>query len=80
MTELRQNGRRVKPNTKLFALRIDAGLGRRDLGARVGVSAETIRLAELGFVPGPRIQAAIAAEFKMTPLEIWPLERQRALV
>jgi lambda repressor-like predicted transcriptional regulator len=48
-----------------------------DLAYRAGVCAKTIRLAEAGFVPGPRIQFAIAAVFDMQPLELWPLERQK---
>ena len=72
--------RRNQPHTRLYALRLNAGLSRQALGARVGVSVEAIRLAELGFVPGPRVQFAIASAFGLTPLELWPLERQKALV
>lgn len=47
-----------------------------DLAYRAGVSAKTIRLAEHGFVPGPRIQFAIAQVFELSPLDLWPLETQ----
>lgn len=82
MTEIRQNGQRAKrrkPNTRLYALRLNAGLSRLDLCRRVGVSVETIRLAEMGYLPGPRIQFAIAEAFKLQPLDLWPLEQQRVL-
>lgn len=61
----------------LVALRVNAGLSRLDLSRRTGVSTETIRLAELGFVPGVRVQFAIASAFGKQPLDLWPIERQR---
>lgn len=61
-------------------LRLNEGLSRGDLGARAGVSSETVRLAEHGFTPGARIQYAIADVFGKLPLDIWPLERQKELV
>jgi transcriptional regulator with XRE-family HTH domain len=66
-----------RPNLELQALRINAGLSRIDLAIRTGVSAESIRLAERGFTPGPRIQFALAGAFDRRPLDLWPLERQR---
>jgi DNA-binding XRE family transcriptional regulator len=62
---------------QLIGLRINAGLSRDDLAARLGIGKETIRLAEAGFVPTPRIQFALAAEFNLLPLDIWPLQKQR---
>jgi hypothetical protein len=47
-----------------------------DLARRAGVSGNTIRLVEGGFVPGPRVQFAIAEVFEKRPLDIWPLEEQ----
>jgi len=73
-TSRRQGGRR---NLDLISLRINAGLSRDDLSFRAGVGRETIRLAEAGFVPTPRVQFAIAKAFGKLPLEIWPLETQR---
>lgn len=70
--------RRRKPNTKLIELRLQSGLSPNDLARRVGVTGKTIRLAEKGHVPSPRVQFAIAEEFDLLPLDIWPLERQLA--
>src|SRR4051794_33599137 len=68
--------KRLAPNRRLQELRINHGLSQRDLAAQVGVSTGSVRLAERGFVPGPRIQYAIAIYFEMKPLDIWPLSRQ----
>lgn len=68
---------RKQPNLTLIAFRINAGHSRESLALRIGIGKETIRLAEAGFTPTPRIQFALASEFKTTPLEIWPLELQR---
>lgn len=68
--------RRV-PNRRLQELRINAGLSPNDLARRTGVSAGSIRLAEAGFVPGPRIQFAISRAFDLEPLDLWPLDRQK---
>jgi DNA-binding XRE family transcriptional regulator len=68
-----------QPHRDLVALRINQGLSRRDLADRIGVSAETIRLAEGGWTPGPRIQFAIAAAFDRRPLDLWPMERQKVI-
>ena len=46
------------------------------LAYRAGVSGNTIRMVEAGFVPGPRIQFAIAQVFDMRPLDLWPIEEQ----
>lgn len=71
--------RRRERNLSLIALRINAGLSREDLARRTGVSRETIRLAEEGFTPAsPRVQFSIARAFGKLPLDIWPLEQQRA--
>jgi len=79
MAAIRQGTQRRKAHRQLYGLRINAGLSRYDLGRRTGVSAETIRLAEAGFVPGPRVQFQIASEFGLRPLDLWPIERQRVL-
>lgn len=68
---------RRQNHLELIALRINEGLSREQLAYRVGVGRETIRLAEIGFVPTPRIQFAIAGAFGRRPLDLWPLERQR---
>lgn len=48
-----------------------------DLAYRAGISGNTVRLAEAGFRPGPRVQFAIAAVLDVQPLDIWPLEGWR---
>lgn len=70
-----QRGRR--PHTQLMSLRLNEGLSREALAYRAGVSRETVRMAESGFVPGPRVQFAIAAVFALRPLDLWPIEMQR---
>jgi len=68
------------PHRRLLELRINAGMAPSDLAYRAGVSAKTIRMVEAGWVPGPRVQFAIAAVFDLLPLDLWPLERQRVFV
>lgn len=67
---------RRTPNRQLQGLRINGGMSPNDLARRAGVSPNIVRLAEKGYIPGPRIQFAIAAVFDRQPLDIWPLERQ----
>ncbi|MBX5461653.1 MAG: helix-turn-helix domain-containing protein [Steroidobacteraceae bacterium] len=64
---------------ELVSRRINAGLSREALALRAGVGRETVRLAEMGFVPSPRVQFAIAAVFGLEPLDLWPIEMQKAL-
>lgn len=71
--------KRLVPNRRLQELRINAGLSPNGLSHETGISAGTIRLAEAGHTPGPRIQFAIAAYFDLKPLDIWPLSRQKEL-
>lgn len=66
------------PHLELIALRVNAGLSREQLAYRSGVSRETVRLAESGFLPGPRVQFALADAFGKRPLDLWPIERQRS--
>lgn len=75
--QTRSRRRRV-PNRTLQALRINAGLSPNDLAYRAGVSGNTVRLAESGFIPTPRVQFAIARVFDMCPLDLWPIDQQRA--
>lgn len=65
-------------NLKLVSLRVNEGLSREALGYRAGVSRETVRLVEDGFVPTPRIQVDIAQVFELRPLDIWPIDQQKA--
>ena len=57
-------------------LRINAGLSPNDLGREAQVSGKTVRMVEAGFIPGPRIQHAIASVFGLKPTEIWPIRSQ----
>lgn len=65
------------PNRRLQELRINAGLSPNELAYRAGISGKTVRMAEQGFVPSPRVQFALAGVFDLRPLDLWPLERQR---
>jgi DNA-binding XRE family transcriptional regulator len=65
-----------RPHLELIGLRINEGLSREQLALRANTSRETIRLAETGVVPGPRIQKAIAGVFGKRPLDLWPIETQ----
>lgn len=68
---------RRTPNRRLQELRINAGLSPNALAYRAGVSGKTVRMAEGGWIPSPRVQFAIAAVFELRPLDLWPLDRQR---
>lgn len=72
----RRTRKRVRPNRRLQELRINEGLSPNMLAYRAGVSGNTIRMVEAGFVPGPRIQFAIAQVFDLRPLDLWPIEEQ----
>jgi DNA-binding XRE family transcriptional regulator len=69
--------RRRPPNRKLTELRVNEGLSPNELAWRAGVSAQTVRMSEAGFVPQPRTQFAIARVFGLLPLDLWPIDRQR---
>lgn len=81
--------RRSQPNGTrqthllLRELRLQAGLSPNDLAYKTGLSGKTVRMAEAGYIPSPRVQFAIAAAFKdeagkpLRPLDLWPLHRDR---
>jgi transcriptional regulator with XRE-family HTH domain len=71
-----QTGRN-RPNRKLQALRLNAGLSPNQLAYRAGVSGPTVRLAEKGHCPSPRVQFALASVFGLEPLDLFPLETQK---
>lgn len=71
------SSRRREPRMDLIGLRINEGLSREDMAYRLGIGRETIRLAEAGFVPTPRVQFKIAQAFGRRPLDLWPMESQR---
>ena len=74
------NGSRRVPHTRLRELRINAGMTPNDLAYRAGVSGKTVRMAEAGWIPGPRTQFQIAAAFDLKPLDLWPFERDHQRV
>lgn len=67
---------RRSPNKALIKLRIDCGLSPNELAYRAEISGKTVRMAEAGFLPSPRIQHAIASVFERKPTDIWPLHTQ----
>lgn len=69
--------RRPRVNRRLRELRINEGLSPNVLGARAGVSGNTVRMAEAGFRPTVRVQFALAGVFGLRPLDRWPIEDQR---
>lgn len=75
-----QNGSRKVPHLKLMALRVNEGLSPNDLAFRVGVSGKTIRMAEQGWIPSPRVQFQIARVFELRPVDLWPFYRDRQRV
>lgn len=74
------NGSRRVPHLRLKELRINAGMSPNALAFRAGVSGKTIRLAEAGWIPSPRTQFQVAKVFELSPLDLWPLERDRQRV
>lgn len=69
-----------RPHHLLIELRLAAGMSPNDLAARSGLSGKTVRLAEKGFIPGPRAQFALAGVFDRGPLDLWPYDRGRQRV
>lgn len=67
---------RRQPNKELIELRINEGLSPNELAYRAEISGKTVRMAEAGFLPSPRVQRAIASVFEKQPIEIWPLHMQ----
>jgi lambda repressor-like predicted transcriptional regulator len=59
---------------------VNAGMSPNDLAFRAGVSGKTIRLAEAGWIPSPRVQFQVAAVFDLRPLDLWPFDRDRQRV
>lgn len=63
---LRETGRDLRE------MRLNRGLTPEDLGALVHVSGRTIRRIEDGHRPTVRVMFAIASEFDMEVVELWP--------
>lgn len=69
----------------LRELRIDRGLSAEALAFAIykhgsgPISGRTIRrIEELGTVPTPRVQFALAAFFGMRPSQLWQVQQERA--
>ena len=72
-----KSANRLRANRALIEARLNAGLTPNDLAFRAGVSGNTVRAAERGLYVGPRAQFAIAHALQVTPLDLFPWERQR---
>lgn len=71
------HGAGKKPNLTLVGLRLNKGLSVKELAKLSGVSAETIRLAEKGHIPGPRVMFALADFLDVQVLDIWKLKGEK---
>lgn len=75
-----RSANRSRRNRPLIEARLNAGLTPNDLALRAGVSGNTVRAAERGLYVGPRAQYAMAHALGVTPLDLFPWERQREAV
>lgn len=64
-----------KPHMELIAARYDEGLSRQMLAMRAGLGRETVRAAEAGYPPTPRVQRALAKALDRRRDELWPAEQ-----
>jgi transcriptional regulator with XRE-family HTH domain len=76
LANVKRRSKLARPNRRLQSLRVNEGLSPNALAYRAGVSGNTIRMAEAGFRPSPRVQFAIAEVFELRPLDLWPIEEQ----
>ena len=63
-----------KPHLDLIAARYNEGLSRELLGLRAGLGRETVRKAEAGFTPSPRVQRLLADALGCRRHDLWPKE------
>lgn len=70
--------RKLVPLVRLTELRVNNGWTHSDLAYRAGIDPKTVRMAEAGFRPGPRVQYAIASQFELKPTELWPIQLRAA--
>lgn len=71
--------KRKQPNRKLIEYRLNKGLTPNQVAYMTGLTGPTIRLAEKGHVPSPRVQLALAEFYEERVLDLWPLELQKEL-
>ncbi len=72
--------KRKQPNRKLIALRLNKGLTPNHVAYMTGLTGPTVRLAEGGHIPSPRVQFALAEFFGVEEvMDLWPIETQKEL-
>lgn len=73
-------GKRKLPNRKLIGMRLNKGLTPNQVAYATGLTGPTVRLAEKGHVPTPRVQFALTQFYGCEDItEIWPLESQKEM-
>ena len=71
---------RKQPNRKLIEMRLNRGLTPNQVAYMTGLTGPTVRLAESGHIPTPRVQFALAGFYELEKVtEIWPIESQREM-
>lgn len=71
--------KRKRPNRQLIELRLNRGLSPNQVAYLTGLTGPTVRLAESGHIPSPRVQFALADFYGLKVVELWPLETQKEL-
>ncbi len=70
---------RKHPNRKLIEYRLNKGLTPNQVAYMTGLTGPTIRLAEKGHIPSPRVQLALAEFYGERVVDLWPIETQKEL-
>lgn len=70
---------RKQPNRRLIERRLNKGLTPNQVAYMTGLTGPTVRLAEKGHIPSPRVQLALAEFYGEEVLALWPIETQREL-
>lgn len=71
---------RKQPNRKLIEYRLNKDLTPNQVAYATGLTGPTIRLAERGHIPSPRVQLALADFYGVERVvDLWPLETQKEL-
>lgn len=71
--------KRKQPNRNLIEMRLNKGLTPNQVAYLTGLTGPTVRLAESGHVPSPRVQLALADFYGRKVVDLWPLEVQKEL-
>lgn len=80
LTYTKPRSGRCRINRTLIELRLNRGWGPNDLARVAGIAGNTVRAAERGLYVEPRSQHAIAMALEVSPLEVFPFDRQREAV